>query len=53
MREPRLAVWLCWVQGAYFLVTGVWPLVSIRSFQAVTGKKTDHLATGSEQITGW
>jgi hypothetical protein len=29
------------VQGLYYLVTGVWPLVHIDSFQAVTGPKTD------------
>jgi energy-converting hydrogenase Eha subunit E len=29
------------VQGAYYLVTGIWPLVSIASFQFVTGPKTD------------
>ena len=29
------------VQGLYFLVTGVWPLVHIDSFQAVTGPKFD------------
>jgi hypothetical protein len=46
--EPsRLLPWLCWVQGVYFLVLGVWPLVSIRTFQAVTGKKTDNW-TGNE-----
>jgi hypothetical protein len=28
-------------QGAYFVATGVWPLVHIRSFLAVTGPKTD------------
>jgi hypothetical protein len=28
-------------QGLYFLVTGVWPLVHLRSFLAVTGPKTD------------
>jgi hypothetical protein len=28
-------------QGAYYLLTGVWPLVSIGSFQRVTGPKTD------------
>lgn len=37
---------LCSVQGLYCLVTGVWPLVSIETFQAVTGYKTDHLVTG-------
>ena len=25
----------------YYVITGVWPLVDIRSFQAVTGPKTD------------
>lgn len=33
---------LCWAQGAYFLLTGLWPLVSIDTFQAVTGVKTDN-----------
>jgi energy-converting hydrogenase Eha subunit E len=28
-------------QGLYFLATGVWPLVSIRTFEAVTGPKAD------------
>ena len=43
---PRTA--LLWVQSLYYLITGVWPLVSIRTFQAVTGPKTDHLPTGRE-----
>jgi hypothetical protein len=29
------------IQGVYFLLTGVWPLISIRTFQAVTGPKVD------------
>ena len=29
------------VQGAYFVVAGVWPVLSIRTFEAVTGPKTD------------
>ena len=29
------------VQGAYFVLTGLWPLFGINSFQAVTGPKTD------------
>src|SRR5437588_7064962 len=33
---------LLWVQGLYYLVTGAWPLVSIETFQMVTGPKTDH-----------
>lgn len=28
-------------QGAYYLATGVWPLIHRRSFEAVTGKKRD------------
>ena len=29
------------VQGGYFLLTGIWPIISVDSFQAVTGSKTD------------
>jgi hypothetical protein len=29
------------VQGTYFLITGIWPLVHLPSFEAVTGPKTD------------
>ena len=29
------------VQGVYYLITGIWPLVSIATFEAVTGPKTD------------
>jgi hypothetical protein len=29
------------VQGAYYLITGIWPLVSMRTFEMVTGPKTD------------
>jgi hypothetical protein len=47
--SPRLTVGLCWTQGIYFLLTGVWPLVHVDSFQKVTGKKTDHLV--AEQPT--
>src|SRR3954454_3695463 len=39
---------ICGIQGVYFLLTGIWPLLSIRTFQAVTGTKTDHLVTGRE-----
>ena len=28
-------------QGAYFLVAGLWPLVSLKTFYAVTGPKRD------------
>ena len=29
------------VQGIYFFVTGIWPLISMRTFLMVTGPKTD------------
>ena len=49
--RPRWSVCrvLLWIQGVYYLLTGVWPLVSIRSFIWVTGQKTDHLPTGLEE----
>jgi hypothetical protein len=40
-RAGRALVAVAAVQGVYFLVTGVWPLVHIESFLAVTGPKTD------------
>jgi hypothetical protein len=47
-RAPSAFAVLCSVQGLYCLITGVWPLVSIETFQMVTGPKTDHLVTGRE-----
>ena len=32
---------LALAQGAFYVATGVWPLVSIRTFEAVTGPKVD------------
>jgi hypothetical protein len=32
---------LCVAQGTYFLATGLWPLLHLPSFVAVTGPKTD------------
>jgi len=29
------------LQGVYYLITGIWPLVSLSTFEAVTGPKTD------------
>ena len=29
------------VQGIYFAVTGIWPLISMKTFLKVTGPKTD------------
>jgi hypothetical protein len=37
----RLLFIVCWVQGIYYLITGIWPLVHLPSFLAVTGPKTD------------
>lgn len=30
-----------WIQGIYFFITGIWPLVFYRSFETITGHKTD------------
>jgi hypothetical protein len=43
------AVALAWLQGSYFFLTGIWPIVHLRSFLWVTGPKTDHLVTGREE----
>lgn len=32
---------LLWAQGGYFALTGIWPLLHYRSFEKVTGRKTD------------
>ena len=32
---------LAGIQGLYYLITGIWPLVHMESFLAVTGPKTD------------
>jgi hypothetical protein len=32
-------VWLA--QGIYYFISGIWPLISIRSFELVTGPKVD------------
>jgi hypothetical protein len=37
IRSGKLAV----VQGGYFLATGIWPLVSRHTFEAMTGPKAD------------
>jgi hypothetical protein len=38
-RGPRFDIAV--LQGWYFLATGVWPLLSRRSFEGVTGRKRD------------
>jgi hypothetical protein len=37
----RLLGRLFLLQGGYYLITGIWPFVSIRSFEAITGPKVD------------
>ena len=34
-------LWLAMIHGGYFVITGVWPIVHLRSFLAVTGPKAD------------
>jgi hypothetical protein len=34
---PKIA----WIQGIYYLATGVWPIIHIESFLNVTGPKVD------------
>ena len=41
MRTPPAAI-LALVQGAFYAATGLWALVDLGSFMAVTGPKTDH-----------
>jgi hypothetical protein len=40
-REMRLDYIVALVQGIYFFVTGIWPIISINTFQKVTGPKMD------------
>jgi hypothetical protein len=41
MKAPS-ATTLSLVQGAFYAATGLWALVDLDSFMAVTGPKTDH-----------
>jgi hypothetical protein len=40
-RVQSLTNCLAAIQAGYFLVTGIWPLVSYRSFERVSGSKVD------------
>lgn len=42
MKSTSLEIGLCLVQGGYFFLTGVWPLISMQTFEKVTGPKRDH-----------
>ncbi len=39
--KTELARLLAGSQGAFYLATGVWPIIHLGSFEAVTGPKTD------------
>ena len=39
-RTPLVRVMLLG-QGAYYAVTGLWPLIHMRSFEAISGPKRD------------
>jgi energy-converting hydrogenase Eha subunit E len=39
--RDRLRRWLLGFQAGYYVLTGVWPLIHLPSFEAVTGPKTD------------
>ncbi|MBF6612395.1 MAG: hypothetical protein IVW55_04635 [Chloroflexi bacterium] len=39
--ERALLSYIALLQGGYYVITGIWPLVHIRSFMAITGRKTD------------
>jgi hypothetical protein len=41
----RTFTFLCWLQGVYYFLTGMWPIVHVQSFKWVTGEKTDNLPT--------
>jgi len=38
---PRIVRLVLTVQAIYYLVTGIWPILSMASFEAVSGPKTD------------
>lgn len=39
--ERKKPILLLWIQGLYFLLPGIWPLLHMPSFLAITGPKTD------------
>jgi energy-converting hydrogenase Eha subunit E len=41
MKRSRFIVHLLWIQGIYYALTAIWPLVHIDSFMMVTGPKQD------------
>ena len=41
MDRAKLSRMLAWAQGLFYLLTGLWAIVDLDSFEAVTGPKTD------------
>lgn len=39
--SPRWQARIVSIQGAYYVLTGLWPLVHLGSFEAITGPKSD------------
>lgn len=39
--KSKYAIFLIWFQGLYYFISGIWPLLSITTFQYVTGPKVD------------
>jgi hypothetical protein len=39
--KSKYVIFLPWFQGLYYFISGIWPLLSIASFQIVTGPKAD------------
>lgn len=49
MTPPAGISWLTAAQGAYYVVTGLWPVVHLPSFATVAGPKPDAFQT---RVTG-
>jgi hypothetical protein len=41
LAETSMLLKVALIQGVFYLLTGLWPIVDIESFQLVTGPKTD------------
>ena len=41
MTDPSWFSILAWLHGGFYFFTGIWPIISIDTFQRVTGPKTD------------
>ncbi|HAR41677.1 MAG TPA: hypothetical protein DCS07_03465 [Bdellovibrionales bacterium] len=42
MRNKTFARQLAWTQGGFYLLTGIWPILHMKSFERVSGPKEDH-----------